>query len=246
MNKKNSTVLILSLLFAAANSEAAPVWDLSADFSIAANPNGQWSYGSMPYAGGIPNAASLALYTVGDPDIPLTVGAGASTIEGRYTVPVDPNLTHNKGAATYSNFGITWSPGEVSLGPGFNTTDVAAATAARWTAPTTGLYNVFAQFQDNQANANGADVYVCVGGVPVYTANSGATPEAGPPAYTSLAPLALTAGQTVDFIVGATGGASGNNTELAATITQVPEPAGWILLVIGGLIGFVHRRKIGN
>lgn len=217
-----TAVGVLLVLLTAGQASAQFTWNLGADFSIASNPNGDWSYGSMPYAAGVPNSSLFTLYATANADIPLAVGAGPSTIEGVYNAFVDPNVTHNYGDSDYSNFGITWSPGEVSLGPGFNTTNADAASSVRWTAPATGLYDVFAEFQDNQINGAGADVYVYVNGAPVYTADAGNVPESGPPAFFTFLPVFLNAGESIDFIVGSLQGP--NNTELAASISQVPLP----------------------
>ena len=54
----------------------------------------------------------------------------------------------------------------------------------------------------------------------------------------------LGAGQTLDFVVGNNGSFYSGNTPLELTVTAVPEPAGYVMMVAGGLlIGGIARRR---
>ncbi|MCL5097724.1 MAG: hypothetical protein M1608_09390 [Candidatus Omnitrophica bacterium] len=197
---------------------AQPTWDVSADFSLAGNPNGAWSYGSMARLDGLPDVTSFNLYTDG------TSGDLGTPIEWWHTGAIDPNVSHNPTAADFSAFEITWSPGEISLGPGFGGT----LTAARWTAPEDGLYSINTAFTDNQGGgAVGADVYVYLNDTQVFVGDSGTAVGAGVSLATN---LTLTAGDHLDFIVGAGSdlAPTGKNTRLDATLILRP-PAPYVI-----------------
>ena len=149
---------------------------------------------------------------------------------------VDPNVTHNPTATDYTNYGITWSPGEVSLGPGVGG-DSRAFTAARWTAPVDGVFDVNVAFLDNQVGGDATDVYVYLNDTLYFAGSAGTTVDAGTGFHQS---IALSAGDTLNFIVGpgADNSGGGNNTQLFVQIT-VPEPTSLCLL---GLV----RRGAGQ
>ncbi len=55
---------------------------------------------------------------------------------------------------------------------------------------------------------------------------------------------ALTAGQTLDFVVNSAGSYYDDSTGLSATIAAVPEPATWGLMITGfGLVGVARRAR---
>jgi PEP-CTERM motif-containing protein len=120
-------------------------------------------------------------------------------------------------------------------------------TIVQWTAPTTGTYAISGFFEriDNNPGAGvGVTYAVDVGGSPTDSGNIGSSDYTQ---YTFSYTEALTAGETVDFIVGP-GSAfddDSDSTGFDATITTataVPEPASFAIFGIG-LLGTIAARR---
>jgi hypothetical protein len=185
-------------------------WSAAGDYSLAANPNGTWSYGSVPATGGLPDVGRFTLYT------DATANGISTPLDFWHTGAIDPNVSHNPTLTDYSNFGITWHPGQISLGAGSG-----MFTAVRWIAPTGAIYGVSAAFADNQTGGDATDVYIYRKSDLLLQGSAGTLAGSGTN-YTGT--LALAAGDSLYFVVGpgADGDPNGNNTALDATIKTLP------------------------
>jgi hypothetical protein len=110
---------------------------------------------------------------------------------------------------------VEWLPGTVSFGP------YQRPSVARYKAPATGHYTITASFQTDQIRgtetSDGTTGYVYEGNTNVFSQllmDPGAA-QFGTIASYSATNVALTAGETVDFVVG--GGAF--TTQVGATVT---------------------------
>lgn len=246
MSAARRCLAALALLFAITiTANAGPIYNLAADFSKSNNPNGVWSYGSKTTLGG-----SLTVYTQ-----TLSVkdgGGGGGVVDVWYGPGLDsmggpfPNVFHNGSALQFDSTdpGPGLAPGQLALHAGIDRVSVA-----RFTTPAAGEYAVDVTFYG--VTSDTTDVFVLVNGASVYS-----SPHAGFGAGnqdTYSASLALSAGDTVEFVLGN----GGNNyfvdwVGVDATLTflpaAVPEPASVGLLAAGaaGLLGYARRRRAGR
>lgn len=110
-----------------------------------------------------------------------------------------------------------------------------------FTAPTTGLYNLSANFfQATNTNANSVNLYNFFGGQSLF-----ATLTAASPTYSgSLSNFTLHAGDVVGVGVEYAGNYQFDSTGVNFTLTAVPEPATWGFMVLGfGVAGVSMRRR---
>ncbi|RYG71093.1 PEP-CTERM sorting domain-containing protein, partial [bacterium] len=162
-----------------------------------------------------------------------TSGGGAGTNE-LYNAGfgADPNVRLNRTGGT--SFGV---PNDfVGIHPGPNN----QLSMARWTAPSAiGTVNITGAFLSGDSGA--VDVYV------VKNAST-ATPVILFSAANTFADQAfatstsVTAGDTIDFIVGAAGNYNNDSTPLLAHIAAVPEPGSIAALGLGAA-ALLRRRK---
>jgi hypothetical protein len=216
-----------------AGAAHATTYDLAADFSTAANPNGVWSYGYEDTLGGAfhlyPNVVAPAGFPGwGDTSVP-----GFST----YSVPSD---FHNPTGAPVTGGTITLAAGQAAFHPG----EADQISLYRFTAPASGTYALSASFAggDNSGNTR-TTVTILKDNIPVYTGN---VLGDGPGSVISTAQtLTLGAGDTVDFGVGQyLGQFFYDTTTISAQLSSVapiPEPAGLSLLA-AGLLGVLAAR----
>jgi hypothetical protein len=122
-------------------------------------------------------------------------------------------------------------------------------SAVRFTAPSSGLYDVSLTFVDASGSAT-SDVHLVLNGKSLFDNYINLEGEDSIATYANSSPLDLKAGDTLDFVVGngdAFGGEmSGDDTTgLEATISEVPEPSTYALLGCGvlllALMGRLHR-----
>lgn len=110
-----------------------------------------------------------------------------------------------------------------------------------FTAPTTGTYSgaVFAELLSNSTITN-VDLALGGGGNVFNTA----TLTALDPEYSSQGLIQLAAGDTIFVAVGPSGNYQFDSTRVDFTLSYVPEPAAWTLLIGGfGLVGASLRRR---
>ncbi len=187
----------------------AATWNATADFSLAANPNGAWSYGYANAAG-----ASNALMTVSNSNL-----FGSSGLNGwSVTANTVPCVAKNTSASTYYG----WAPGVLGMHP--NNPGATEHAVVTWTAPSNGLY----QFTSSFTYVGGG------GGVgPSVTKNlspgtgvfvglkSGVITNAAP-VFTWNETLSLVAGETISWALNSAGINGSDSTVLSAEVTSLP------------------------
>ena len=227
-------------------SDGITDWDVQDDFATGANPNGTWTYGTLGYVPVIdPN--SLTLFN--------STGSGffaGANMEGwDFNGTTDPNVSHNPAGNAPFVLGadaLVWSPNEVSLG--LPNVAGGGASAAVWTAPIGGEYEVSATFLDNQT-AGGSDggtgpaAFILLNGEVIFSGSVGTVVGAGV-SYPATV-LDLSPGDTLAFVGGwnPANGEGYSNVELEATVTLVPEPGSVMLLLLGavGLLAIGRPRR---
>ena len=211
-NRQSRKIIGLCGVLGLALCSAAPAasYDAVTDFSLASNPNGVWSYGSLSaYTGG---TFSLYASTMADANFP-----GSQVWYNGQSQPNTAAVLRDNSDSTATNGGsVFYYPGLLEL-DGEN-----LITAVRWTAPAAGTYNVAGLFQRTDNSGNGpVSVRVVENSTTVlFSADSFVT--FGSQQTFNLTNLSLPAGTTLNFAQGA---AQFNNdsTGLAVTIsTSLP------------------------
>jgi hypothetical protein len=215
----------MALSLAGAHSAS---FDPAADFSLAGNPNGPWSYGYSQTPGG-----PLILHA--------TSGGGDGLEFWNTDISIGlPWVVRNSTTTPVNWAGTTvFAPGALSLHPGPN----GQMAILRFTVPSTGQYSIDgAFFGQDYVGPTTTDVHVLLNGTSIF---DGVVSDFGTsqPFNTT---LALASGSYLDFVVG-----FGSNqtylydsTGLSVLITPVPEPRALALAgVAAGLLCLPRRRK---
>jgi len=219
--------------FSPCESRGDIVYDPALQFDTVNNPStkGPWTLGwTNTLGGGFNNFTTPG----SNGNIFGRVGPGITVVDFNTD-------TINVGAIS----SVRWLPGQIRISPGTN----GEFGVIRFTAPTTGMYNLLASFSGNDIFAPSTDVYVLVNSVTQFNGivntawgSSGpGIPGAGP-SFTQQTFLAL--GNTVDFAVGnQNGSASFDSTGFTGLITAVPEPNSLIMASIAGVALLWKRRR---
>lgn len=216
------SALVAALL--AAPGAHATLYDISADFSTAHNPNGVWRYGFELVLGG-----PLVNYDVGATSGGIDAWRFSATPDIVFHTPVDYN--NPTGAA------ISGVPAHTAA---FHPGSIGEYSVYEFITPSTGTYDLFVTF--GALAAGGTDVHVLLNGSSLYSheVDPGNTPES------FSARLALTSGNRVDFAVGVgtDGNFSADGTSINASLTSIPEPATLALFgaALAALLLFRGRR----
>lgn len=219
---------VVCLLFSTITLNAQVIlWDLVHDFPdlaaapTATNPNGVWSYGWKEYAGAMPIGTFHPFHWVNTPGIVDWQG-GAAWAGGQAW----------KNCSSLTIVGI--QPGQVSVNADFGGT-----STIRFTAPVTGDYVVSGGFGWGDGGNGTRSVFR--NGTELWR-----TAGAGSFDFTTPNPLALVAGDTLDFTIWGHNGGWGN-TPVTATlnlVSPVPEPQTYGVMAALGLAGFgIYRRR---
>jgi hypothetical protein len=233
-------VCILTVITLAVPASASIVYDAAADFSIAVNPNGAWSYGYSATVGGTFNPFTNSFTSL----------FGNANFHGWSPPVLHPFVALNGAGTTEQGSGLRLPAGGLGLHPGSDVDNNYAVV--RWTAPTSGLYNISAAFVDRDASdilLPGAttDVHVLLNNISLYDALINKDGWGlGPMPFNGTLSLAM--GDTLDFLVG-----RGSNTfhqdstGLSASIAPVPEALSittWVLIMLVSSV--VSRRRLGS
>jgi len=128
-----------------------------------------------------------------------------------------PRIGKNDTGGLVVSGGAVFTNGQLVLAPGPSPDAVYAIV--RFTAPTTGLYNVGASFVGAEGSpGTTTDVHVLANGIPYF--NGTISGYGNGTSFTSPFPFTLNAGDTLDFVCGDGGnGFQGDSTGFAATVT---------------------------
>jgi hypothetical protein len=219
------TFVSAAIFLAFQPSSASAQWNAATDFNAATftNPNSVWSYGYDP--------AAIAGYQLKLFNLFTTTGAfPIAWQDSTYVSLSTPTFAKN----TSSSILFGAQPGQIALHPGPAANGDAAIL--RFTAPQSGQYSIIAQFLAGDAGETDA-LIVLNNNIASPLSNLGITSLN--PTY-SVAALALSAGDTVDFVVGNRGFYNGDTTPLSVLISAVPEPSNTALTVLG--LAYLGRR----
>ena len=223
-----ASALILTLA-SVERAEAGTIYDAVNDFSITSNPNGVWSYGSLSSLAG----GNFAYFTSsGNNNHGLDAWVHGASVPNFESIA--KNVTN---ADVVSNQGHV-PPNLLNLDGESGIADV------RWTAPTTGVYNISGLFQRLDYTNTPVSVRVLLNGTALFSADNFATYN-GQEVF-NFSNLTLAAGSVLDFAEGAPQ-YNNDSTGLSVTISStVPEPSALALCFIGGTISLAVakvRRK---
>jgi len=197
---------------------ALPTYNAVNDFSIISNPSplngGVWSYGSAASLG-----AAFTLYANNQ------TSAGGGTLGNALIDAWDaagntpPGVFHNTSNSTQTYSTTVNQPATMlNLQPG-------SYSFVRWTAPTTGEYQLQGQFQGIDSTPTTTDVYVIRNyGTPsqLILLSGSITSNGGTLPFTNVFFGIGNIGDTIDLIVGpGTGGSTNDSTGLTATVTKL-------------------------
>ena len=199
-------------------------------------------------------AARAQVFSLTDDMTSSTPGADGAFTYGTKTAPDATTMTPFDSELIIGNFDIFYNSastdflpdisgmaqtGEIELVPGDGPNGLDSVV--RFTAPATGLYDLWAMFSDASGNST-ADIHVVLNGTSLYDNNINLDGGGSSDKYNS-APLSLAAGDVLDFVVGNGDGVSGQDTiALEATISEIPEPRADALLG-GGVLLFVAAGR---
>jgi hypothetical protein len=230
--KRRLCVAIVAFLavfgFGLAAVQAELVYDLSADYSLASNPNGAWTYGSnpvgMPLTSFTPYTHTGTIWDI----VGWTFGEGTDPYWN------DPNVSYNPLDTEFTAYGYHWAPRGVGLG-----STGGDSAVVRWTCQEAGEYDINATFTgvlegSTQSvwliSKNTSDQWL----MPVEVHSYGESQT-----YAGRETFAV--GDTLDFV----NYLGDQYTGLSATISQVPEPD-TLALISSSLLGavfFAWRKR---
>lgn len=237
-------ILVLSLLtvaLAGATARASTIYDADADFSIVNNPNGVWSYGYLDVTGTTFTKYATSTNAWHSPTATGEIDAWSQFAYDSNSYSVvgkNPTATTQRENPVGSIF---IPAGTLFAHPG----NSGEKATFRFTAPTTGLYDISALFKPDDSLGGNRDVHVYINGVDQIPGSLViGSISTGNTVTDSQTNVPLTAGTIIDFSVGygSDGVYYNDATEVQATVTLVPEPATFGLLAFGGL-GLLARRR---
>jgi len=181
-------------------------WDLAGDWNPPANPNGAWSYGDYD------SNTFVYLPYMTDTNNNVLGGAGGYVSSKGPDGYIFVNLT---GSAAY---GI--APGQVSLEADVGT------PVARWTAPTSGVYDISVMIGGTTASEGGGygNNFAQYGGLNIDMVGQTADSFTNNVKSWTFSNILLGAGTTVDAYVAWPGYANGGNTETLFHVDAVAQP----------------------
>jgi hypothetical protein len=228
----------------ASTANAATVYDALGDFTLS-NPSGPWAYGF-----GNPATGNFTAMTTSG-----TAFGGHAGLNYWQGVPVAsdvPVVIHNiSGAAV--NIGTPYVPTDALLiHPAQNSEDPNSNVIVEFIAPTASSYSYSGFYELLDNNPSGVIGQIYAGTTQLYTgtltspaANSTVVPYTPGASETFGGTVYLHAGDTLSFTVNNDGNYFFDSTGFDATISAVPEPATWAMMLAGfGAVGFMMRGSL--
>lgn len=189
--------------------------DAARDFTLAANPNGVWSYRELSTASSLTpyDPAGAALMTTTD------VGAIGGKIDGRRTqAGISLNRTDDFVVVPSGGTQYDWLPRGLGWGVGFPGGERAVL---RWTAPSAGLYAISANFTGADTLPGSTDVHIRHNAEVKF---DGIVSSYRGDGLSSTSTITAAAGDTVDFILGANGSTSYDTSAISASVVFIDVP----------------------
>lgn len=189
-------------------------YDVARDFSGTANPNGAWSYRSLPAS------ASMSTYDPTLADTRLLSGTGTPDSNGILawvgSSGVSFNPTDNFVAIQSGGSQYDWLPHGFGMGPGAG----SEFAVARWTAPQSGTYAVSGTFQgaDTHIPTN-VDVHIFHNATQLTPADKRAVTSYRGDGVSHTQIITVSTGDKVDFVLGP--GDNGYNYDSSALAASV-------------------------
>ncbi len=141
---------------------------------------------------------------------------------GNFTGPTVA-LYSGSGSLSFGGGSLVVPNNAVVMAPGSAQSNSPAYSVTQFTAPTAGVYNISGTF--NALQGGDMSYYAIVNGVQTSLTAGRAF---------SFSDIALAKGSNIDFIVESIGGSQGYDTaDLMATISSVPEPSTYALMIAG-------------
>jgi hypothetical protein len=225
--RAHRAALALTTLLAAAAvcaPASAATYSAVGDFSTA-SPVGVWSYGT-----GVTGSSFIPMTTFSS----TCEGAGGLSCWQTPT-PVDrvPLVLKNFSGSTQDVYNTVVQPTDVlNVHPGPSSDAIVS-----FTAPTTSSYHVKGFFEVLDVNPNGVNVIWGAGGQPLATSLLSGQAASFPNTVGSKIAfdqvVSLKSGDTYLFGVNNAGSYYNDSTGLSATISAVPEPAAWAMMLVG-------------
>ena len=224
-------------IVAVSSLASATVYDLGADFSEVANPNGVWSFSR--------GADLLNKFTSSNPNAINSVaangfwGVGAAS---NYESSIFKTTGNGVDAAGYTNNDFLL--GDILV---HGTNPGGAPILITWTAPEAGDLSVSGSAWNAHTNVNRSqDISLSINDSVLASGTlSNATNRPNALAFSGGGVLAVVAGDRIVFSVTPTAGqpfASIAGVDLAVDFTPIPAPAGLALVGLGGLVAARRRR----
>ncbi len=223
MRRRYVVLAVVVCLGMTSLAAAAGLWNFNANFSAAANPNGAWSYGMIEENLTEPNQVvvlpySMTLFTA-SLAMEETPANWWTMPDASYSVPcVYHNYTLAGGIYTLPQGMTALHPGPI---PGGTTKDINYVAVARWTAPADGAtITIEGTFFAGNTGAT-SNLVILNGGSETGSIliNDHNTTTDTP---ISLELSGITAGDTIDFIVGMANNFPNNTTPLEVIIADNP------------------------
>lgn len=230
-------ILAIAILLVATSQVHATLFNAAEDFSTNNNPNGVWSYG-----------------TIGNTSAPFGPFQSYTTISNYsgidYWNSALGMVLHNGTNNPITVGSPTWQPGGLSI----RNTAINQASVVRFTAPSTGSYDISGSFYLSSTSGL-SDVGIAENYDSQFSANNNAIGLFGVSGLTGTSlfslSLLLTQNDTIDFAVGGPHylddlGDTGLNVAVSFTpsISPVPEPTTLALLSIG-ILFLLKSSRVG-
>lgn len=230
-----SSLLAIGVLVSAATAHAT-IYDAVTDFSSSSS-TGVFSYGT-----GVTGTSFTPLTNYSSPCQGTVSGLGCwQTTTPESLVPlVGKNLT----GSTLNFYTVVLPTNVLLVHPGRSTDSIV-----RFTAPTTGKYNVSGFYQLLDTSPTGVNVIIAFDNTVVFDQPLSSPAAISPSTLGGSVPFGakgifLHAGDFLDYGVNNAGNFYNDSTGLALTFATVPEPATWGMMLTGfGLLGGAMRFK---